>query len=78
MLVFRRCIGVLLLALAALKVAGLVSILVQGGTDHTSTWMLKQTVYAVAGLVLGVSLLASGKIDNSNTERDDVPTEELE
>jgi len=59
MAAIRQIGGVLLLILAALKMIGMVFLLIQGSPDREPMWFVKQTVYAIAAASVGVWLLRS-------------------
>lgn len=70
--------GVLLLVLAAMKVVGIIVILINGNADHPSSWFLKQSVYALAFASIGVSLLRFGVDENSTDDSSSDASDEID
>ena len=70
--------GVLLLILAAMKGVGIVTLLVQGTADHSTAWFVKQCVYAVAALAIGVTLLTSSRNENEEADQTTATDEKTE
>ncbi len=64
---FLRMVGgVILIFLAALKVIGLTVLLWQGSPDHTTQWLIKQSVYAAAFASIGFGLLRPRDVSSGN------------
>lgn len=51
--------GLLLLLLAVLKVINMVYLLVQGDSDHSTMWFVKQSAYTIAFAMLGARWIQS-------------------
>ena len=61
MQIILRIVGVILILLAVVKVFGMIAIVVNGSSDHATSWFVKQSIYAVAFASLGWRLLARSK-----------------